>query len=116
MTSSVSKININFKNSRQKQELKCESKKTSCLQELVGTINQITYHLNGNAHYTWKKHGTYLETSINSGIATNPRKEFKKGDIAFLPASGRQSAFFFANSEPGKRNDSLIGKITSDVA
>ena len=42
----------------------------------------------------------YMETSIESGIE-RPRREFKKGDVAFLPASG-SICFFAKDSEPGK--------------
>ena len=54
----------------------------------------------------------YLETSIDSGIE-RPRREFKKGDVAFLPTSG-SICFFTSNSEPGKTM-TPIGKLTGEI-
>ena len=67
--------------------------------------------LEGNAHLLGKSM-IYLETPIDSGIE-RPKKEFKKGDVAFLPSSG-SICFFSQNSEPGKTM-TPIGKITAGV-
>ena len=53
----------------------------------------------------------YFETPIESGI-DRPRKEFKKGDIAFLPASG--SICFFCEDSVSPKTMTPIGKIISD--
>jgi len=67
--------------------------------------------LEGNAHRLGENI-IYLETSIDSGIE-RARREFKKGDVAFLPASG-SICFFTKNSEPGKTM-TPIGKISGDL-
>lgn len=54
----------------------------------------------------------YFETSIDSG-SERSKKEFKKGDIAFLPSSG-SICFFILDAEPGKVM-TPIGKIIDDV-
>ena len=54
----------------------------------------------------------YIETPIDSGIE-RPRREFKKGDVAFLPVSG-SICFFTKDSEPGKTM-TPIGKISGDL-
>ena len=67
--------------------------------------------LEGNAHLLGKSIA-YFETSIDSGIERS-RKEFKKGDITFLPSSG-SICFFIADAEPGK-SMTPIGKITDNI-
>ncbi len=54
----------------------------------------------------------YLETPLSSGIE-RAKKDFKKGDIAFLP-SGGSICFFLADSSPGKTMTPL-GKIISNL-
>ncbi len=107
-TSSVSKINLILE-IRGKTKISCELKR-HLSPRTVGTIIR-SLPLEGNAHLLGKSIA-YLETQIVSGIE-RPRKEFKKGEIAFLPASG-SICFFFANSEPGKTM-TPIGKIISNV-
>ncbi len=107
-TSSVSKINLILE-IRGKTKITCELKR-HLSPRTVGTIIR-SLPLEGNAHLLGKSIA-YLETQIVSGIE-RPRKEFKKGDIAFLPTSG-SICFFFANSEPGKTM-TPIGKIISNV-
>ena len=107
-TSSVSKINLILE-IRGKTKISCEIKR-HLSPRTVGTIIR-SLPLEGNAHLLGKSIA-YLETQIVSGIE-RPRKEFKKGEIAFLPASG-SICFFFANSEPGKTM-TPIGKIISNV-
>jgi len=107
-TSSVSKINLILE-IRGKTKISCEIKR-HLSPRTVGTLIR-SLPLEGNAHLLGKSIA-YLETQIVSGIE-RPRKEFKKGEIAFLPASG-SICFFFANSEPGKTM-TPIGKIISNV-
>jgi len=107
-TSSVSKINLILE-IRGKTKISCDLKR-HLSPRTVGTIIR-SLPLEGNAHLLGKSIA-YLETQIVSGIE-RPRKEFKKGDIAFLPTSG-SICFFFANSEPGKTM-TPIGKIISNV-
>ena len=52
--------------------------------------------IDGNAHRLGESI-VYLETSIDSGIERS-RREFKKGDVAFLPASG-SICFFTKNND-----------------
>ena len=67
--------------------------------------------IEGNAHRLGESI-VYLETAIDSGIE-RPRREFKKGDIAFLPASG-SICFFTKDSEPGKTM-TPIGKLSGEI-
>ena len=67
--------------------------------------------LEGNAHLLGKNIA-YFETVVDSGIE-RARKEFKKGDVAFLPSSG-SICFFMADSEPGK-SMTPIGKISDNL-
>ncbi len=77
----------------------------------VGLISR-SLPLEGNAHQ-FTNNISYFETSIDSGI-DRPRKEFKKGDIAFLPANG--SICFFSQDISLSKTMTPIGKITSDIA
>ncbi len=63
--------------------------------------------LEGHAHMLGKSIA-YFETGVDSGIERS-RKEFKKGDVAFLPSSG-SICFFLAEAEPGK-SMTPIGKL-----
>lgn len=67
--------------------------------------------LSGNAH---KMAGgiVYLETGINSGVE-RPKKEFKKGNVAFLPAGG--SICFFTQDCTTGRSMTPIGVISGDI-
>ena len=67
--------------------------------------------IEGNAHRLGESI-VYLETAIDSGIE-RPRREFKKGDVAFLPASG-SICFFTKNAEPGKTM-TPIGKLNGEL-
>ncbi len=107
-TSSVSKINLILE-IKGKTKIPCELKR-HLSPRTVGTIIR-SLPLEGNAHLLGKSIA-YLETPIDSGIE-RPRKEFKKGDIAFLPTSG-SICFFFMDSESGKTM-TPIGKITSNI-
>jgi len=76
----------------------------------VGTIMR-SLPLEGHAHLMGKNIA-YFETSIDSGIE-RPRKEFKKGDVAFASSSG-SICFFIADSVPGKTM-TPIGKLVENV-
>ncbi len=105
---SVSKIKLILE-IRGKAKLNCELKR-HLSPRTVGIISR-SLPLEGNAHLI-TSNIAYFETSINSGI-DRPRKEFKKGDIAFLPANG--SICFFSNDVSSSKTMTPIGKILSDV-
>lgn len=106
---SVSKIKLILE-IRGKAKLNCELKR-HLSPRTVGIISR-SLPLEGNAHLI-TSNIAYFETSINSGI-DRPRKEFKKGDIAFLPANG--SICFFSNDVSSSKTMTPIGKILSDVS
>ncbi len=76
----------------------------------VGTIMR-SLPLEGHAHLMGNNIA-YFETSIDSGNE-RPRKEFKKGDVAFASSSG-SICFFIADSVPGKTM-TPIGKLVENV-
>lgn len=76
----------------------------------VGTILR-SLPLEGHAHLMGKNI-VYLETQIDSGTE-RPKKEFKKGDVAFLSSSG-SICFFISDSVPGKTL-TPIGKLTENT-
>jgi len=91
-----------------KFKIKCELKR-HLSPSLVGTINRSlpvsgTMHLLGTS-------GVYVESHIESG-GDRTRKEFKKGDIAFLSV-GHAFCFFYKDTKVGK-DLTLIGKILDD--
>lgn len=67
--------------------------------------------LEGNAHLLGKSIA-YFETSLDSGIE-RARKEFKKGDVAFLSSTGNV-CFFINDATPGKTM-TPIGKMTDNI-
>lgn len=67
--------------------------------------------LEGNAHLLGKNIA-YFETSLDSGIE-RARKEFKKGDVAFLSSTG-SICFFIHDASPGKTM-TPIGKLTDNI-
>jgi len=92
-----------------KFKIKCELKR-HLSPSLIGTIIRSlpvtgTIHLLGTS-------GVYVESHIESG-GERTRKEFKKGDIAFLSV-GHAFCFFYKDTAVGK---SLIpiGKIIDNV-
>lgn len=91
-----------------KGKIECELKR-HLSPRTVGIILR-SLPLEGNAHF-FGKSIVYLETPIDSGIE-RPKKEFKKGEIAFLP-SGGSMCFFLTDSSPGKTM-TPIGKIISN--
>jgi hypothetical protein len=106
---SVSKIKIILE-IRGKTKLNCELKR-HLSPRTVGIISRCL-PLEGNAHLM-ADNIAYFETSIESGI-DRPRKEFKKGDIAFLPANG--SICFFSGDVSSTKTMTPIGKILSDTS
>ena len=76
----------------------------------VGTIMRAL-PLEGHAHLLGKSIA-YFETAIDSGTE-RPRKEFKKGEIAFLSSSG-DICFFITDSTPGKTM-TPIGNLTDNL-
>ena len=105
---SVSKIKVILE-IRGKAKLNCELKR-HLSPRTVGIISR-SLPLEGNAH-NLSNNIAYFETSIDSGL-DRPRNEFKKGDIAFLPANG--SICFFSNDISSSKTMTPIGKILSDV-
>ena len=76
----------------------------------VGLITR-TFPLNGNAHQMGQSI-VYFETKINSGIERK-RKDFKKGDIAFLPTEG--SICFYIDDVFDGKQMAIIGKIVDGI-
>ena len=89
--------------------------KTNCVLKrhlvptLVGKISR-SLPLGGHAHILGKS-GFYFETSVDAGLQRT-RKEFKKGDIAFLSV-GHAICFFHSDSKTQKEM-SPIGSIIDD--
>jgi hypothetical protein len=92
-----------------KAKIQCDLKR-HLSPRTVGTIMR-SLPLEGHAHLMGKNIA-YFETSIDSGIE-RPRKEFKKGDVAFASSSG-SICFFIADSVPGKIM-TPIGKLAENV-
>lgn len=105
---SVSKINLILE-IRGKEKLDCELKR-HLSPRTVGIIIRAL-PLEGNAHFLGKNI-VYLETPIESGLE-RPRREFKKGDIAFMPANG--SICFFLDDKDEVKTMTPIGKINSQI-
>ena len=88
-----------------KFKIKCELKR-HLSPSLVGTINR-SLPVSGSIHQLGNS-GVYVESHIESG-GERTRKEFKKGDIAFLSV-GHAFCFFYKDAKVGK--DLIpIGKI-----
>ena len=105
---SVSKIKLILE-IRGKAKLHCELKR-HLSPRTVGIIIRAL-PLEGNAHFLGKNI-VYLETPIESGLE-RPRREFKKGDIAFMPANG--SICFFLDDKDEVKTMTPIGKINSQI-
>ena len=76
----------------------------------VGLITRLL-PLKGNAHHMGHS-VVYFETKINSGIERK-KTDFKKGDIAFLPAEG--SICFYIDDVIGGKLMTIVGKITGGI-
>ena len=105
---SVSKINLILEIIG-KEKLDCKLKR-HLSPRTVGIIIRAL-PLEGNAHFLGKNI-VYLETPIESGLE-RPRREFKKGDIAFMPANG--SICFFLDDKDEVKTMTPIGKINSQI-
>ena len=91
-----------------KFKIKCELKR-HLSPSLVGTINR-SLPVSGSIHQLGNS-GVYVESHIESG-GERTRKEFKKGDIAFLSV-GHAFCFFHKDTKVGK-DLTPIGKILDD--
>lgn len=91
-----------------KFKIKCELKR-HLSPSLVGTINR-SLPVSGTIHMLGTS-GVYVESNIESG-GERTRKEFKKGDIAFL-SIGHAFCFFHKDTKVGK-DLTPIGKILDD--
>lgn len=67
--------------------------------------------LGGNAHFLGGGI-VYFESAIDAGIE-RPRKDFKRGDVAFYPAEG--SVCFFTEDASAGKQMSPIGRIVSGI-
>ena len=76
---------------------------------LVGKISR-SLPLEGHAHVLGKS-GIYFETSVDAGLQRT-RKEFKKGDIAFLSIA--HAICFFQSDSKVQKEMSPIGRIVDD--
>lgn len=93
-----------------KSKMSCELKR-HLSPKTVGSILR-SLPLEGNAHFLGQSI-VYFETAINSGVERQ-RKEFKKGEISFLPAGG--SICFFLSDVVLTKAMTPIGKMSSDFA
>ena len=91
-----------------KFKIKCELKR-HLSPSLVGTINR-SLPVSGTIHMLGTS-GVYVDSHIESG-GERTRKEFKKGDIAFLSV-GHAFCFFHKDTKVGK-DLTPIGKILDD--
>ena len=91
-----------------KFKIKCELKR-HLSPSLIGTINR-SLPVSGTIHMLGTS-GVYVESHIESG-GERTRKEFKKGDIAFLSV-GHAFCFFHKDTKVGK-DLTPIGKILDD--
>lgn len=107
-SSSVSKKQLVLE-IKDKVKIPCDLKRHLSPQT-VGTIMRLL-PLEGNAHLMGKNIA-YFETKVDSGTE-RPRKEFKKGEVAFLSSSG-SICFFIDDSVPGKTM-TPIGRLTENV-
>ena len=92
-----------------KTKIRCDLKR-HLSPRTVGTIMR-SLPLEGHAHMLGKSIA-YFETTVDSGIERS-RKEFKKGDVAFLPSSG--SICFFIDDTESAKAMTPIGKLIDGV-
>jgi hypothetical protein len=92
-----------------KSKTKCELKR-HLSPSLVGIINR-SLPVTGTIHMLGTS-GVYVESHIESG-GERTKKEFKKGDIAFLSV-GHAFCFFYKDAKVGKELIP-IGKILDNV-
>ncbi len=94
---------------RGKEKISCELKR-HLSPKTVGAIMR-SLPLEGNAHLLGKSI-VYFETPIDSGIE-RAKKDFKKGDVAFLPSEG--SICFFTNDASYVKTMTPIGKVIENI-
>lgn len=94
---------------RGKEKISCELKR-HLSPKTVGAIMR-SLPLEGNAHLLGKSI-VYFETPIDSGIE-RAKKDFKKGDVAFLPSEG--SICFFTNDASYGKTMTPIGKVIDNI-
>lgn len=107
-TGSVSRVEI-IVEIKGKSQLRCELKRHLAPVTVGNIIRSLP--LEGNAHMM-NNSFVYMETKINVG-GERQRKEFKKGEMAFMTANG--SICFFLNDVESSKTMTPIGKITSNV-
>ena len=104
----VSKIDVNL-NINSGVSIPCQLKR-HLSPITVGLIMRML-PLDGNA-YQLGESIVYFETKINSGMERK-KTDFKKGDIAFLPAEG--SICFYIDDVIGGKLMTIVGKITGGI-
>ena len=104
----VSSFNV-FLDINAKERISCQLKR-HLSPITVGSITRML-PVSGNAHQ-FGHSIIYFETKIDSGIERK-RSDFKKGDIAFLPAEG--SICFYIDDVIGGKPMTIIGNITGDI-
>ena len=107
-SNSVSKIKLILE-IRGKSKLECEFKR-HLSPRTVGIISR-SLPLEGNAHRLGNNI-LYMESPINSGVERQ-RKEFTKGDVAFLPNNG--CICFFSNDIISDKPMTPLGKVVSNI-
>jgi len=107
-SNSVSKIKLILE-IRGKSKLECEFKR-HLSPRTVGIISR-SLPLEGNAHRLGNNI-LYMESPINSGVERQ-RKDFAKGDVAFLPNNG--SICFFSNDVISDKPMTPLGKVVSNI-
>ena len=105
---SVSRVEIILE-IKGKSELRCELKRHLAPNTIAKIVRALP--IEGNAHVQGNSMA-YVETAIDTGVERG-RKEFKKGDIAFLTSNG--SVCFFFNELISSKAMSPIGKILSNI-
>lgn len=92
-----------------KSKIRCDLKR-HLSPRTVGIILR-SLPLEGHAHFLGKDIA-YFETAVDSGIE-KAKREFRRGDIAFLPSAG-SICFFVEDAIPGKTM-TVIGKILENT-
>ncbi|MGQ0638480.1 MAG: cyclophilin-like fold protein [Nitrososphaerota archaeon] len=105
---SVSKVEI-IVEIKGKSQLRCELKRHLAPVTVGNIVRSLP--LEGNAHML-NNSFVYMETKINVG-GERQRKEFKKGEIAFMTANG--SICFFLNDSASPKTMTPIGNMTFNI-
>ena len=105
---SVSKIDVVLE-IKGKSQLKCELKRHLAPLTVGNLLRSLP--IEGYAHMMGQSF-VYVETKLNVG-AERQRKEFKKGDVAFMTSNS--SICFFLNDTDNAKTMSPIGKIVSNA-